>query len=72
MHSARTMPIPSGHPAGVFDAVKAVWVGYRRDAAKRQELQSAMRELSQLDDVALADIGIFRGQIPHVVMSGRR
>lgn len=72
MQAAQTLPIPSGHPAGVLDAVKAVWVDYRRDAAKRHSVQSAIAELARMDDMALADIGITRSEIAQVVMNGKR
>jgi len=72
MPAAHTMPIPSGHPSGLFDSVKSVWVDYRRDAAKRTQAQAALDQLTRLDDDALADIGITRGEIPYVVMNGKR
>ena len=43
----------------------------RRDRADARLLRSAIRELRQLDDRALADIGITRGGIEFAVRHGR-
>jgi uncharacterized protein YjiS (DUF1127 family) len=73
MPVAHSMQIPSGHPTtNVVHALKAVWVDYRREAVARHEAQAAIRELSRLDDAALADMGINRGQIENVVLRGKR
>lgn len=72
MQAAQTLPIPSGHPSGVLDVVKTAWVGLRRDAAKRRAEQAAIDELMRFDDLALADIGIYRCEIARVVATGRR
>ena len=54
MSSARSMPIPSGQPSSVVDALKSVWVDFRRETAARHNTQAAIKELSRLDDAALA------------------
>jgi len=38
---------------------------------KRNEIRAAIKELQALNDKDLADIGISRGEIPHVVKYGR-
>jgi len=72
MPAAHTLPIPSGHPASLFDSVKSVWTEFRQDAAKRTQVQAAIAELEQMDDMTLADIGITRGEIAYVVQNGKR
>ncbi len=72
MSSARSMPIPSGQPSSVVDALKSVWVDFRRETAARHNTQAAIKELSRLDDAALADMGIYRSQIEDVVLRGKR
>ena len=39
--------------------------------SKRSEIRAAIKELQALNDKDLADIGITRGEIPHVVKHGR-
>lgn len=72
MASANSMHIPSGHPTNFVDTAKSVWLGFRRNAASRHTTQAAIAELSRLDDAALADMGIYRGQIEEVVLRGKR
>ncbi len=72
MSSASALPIPSGHPSSVVATLKWVWVGFRRESAARHQAQAAIQELSRLDDAALADMGIYRGQIEDVVLRGKR
>lgn len=72
MSSARSLPIPSSQPSSVVDALKSVWVDFRRETAARHNTQAAIKELSRLDDAALADMGIYRGQIEDVVLRGKR
>lgn len=71
MPVAHSMHIPSGHPTTVVHALKSVWMDYRREAVARHEAQAAIRELSRLDDAALADMGIYRGQIEDAVLRGK-
>ena len=72
MPSISALPIPSGHPSSVVDALKSVWVDYQREATKRRKAQAAIDELNRLDDGALADMGVYRGQIEDMVLRGRR
>lgn len=67
MQVAHTMPIPSGRPSGVLDALMFSWNEYRRNAADRQAIRAAEAQLSDLDDAALADIGIKRCEIKKVL-----
>ena len=55
------------HPANRLDAVRAVWLGTWRPLARvaKHALRNAVtrRELAELDDRMLADIGVTRSAV---------
>jgi uncharacterized protein YjiS (DUF1127 family) len=53
----------SAPTAGPLGAVKQAWANYRNDAASRHAANATVDALAQLDDAALADIGLHRSQI---------
>jgi uncharacterized protein YjiS (DUF1127 family) len=49
--------------AGVVGTLKSAWQGYVQNSARRDEQKATIAALAQLDDAALADIGLHRSQI---------
>jgi uncharacterized protein YjiS (DUF1127 family) len=54
-------------PTGLIQSVAAIF----RRFVEWQDTRSAMRQLSQMSDARLKDIGIARNEIPGVVLRGR-
>lgn len=62
----------AGARAGVLTTLKASVADFRAKGAARHENASAMAALATLDDAALGDMGISRGEIEHIVLNGKR
>ena len=65
-HRSRRRKATIGALLATFIKRSFAWLKARRDARR------AMDELMALDDRALADIGLTRGDIPYAVRHGRR
>lgn len=62
----------AGARGGVLTTLKATVLDFRRKSAARQQAHAAVAALAALDDAALADMGISRGQIEDSVVNGKR
>lgn len=58
----------SGFVASIVKAVRSLAAGI----AERRRLAREFDELQRMDDRMLADIGITRGEIDHVIQHGRQ
>ncbi len=67
--SASTLSTSRGERGGVLTRVKNAWTHHVEKTACRDEQRATIAALAELDDAALADIGLHRSQIWSIAAS---